>query len=118
MLTISIEFEKALEAELDRLLAKRIEEYCETNEFYERLDKAVKDEISTCNPFFSWEAGGPLRLFMSPRDSDVEGYIDIEKVMAEELANGDNENWHYILGRLEDMAQKLRDALSRNKRGD
>ena len=115
MILTSREFDAALELELDRLVKERIAEYEESQAFYDRLDKAVQEEMNKIDPFIAFQSSGEtLRLYLSPPDSDAVRYADIEQAIANDIAEGDADTLQFILARLELMTSKVREAVSHN----
>jgi hypothetical protein len=115
MILTSKEFDAALESELDRLVKEKIAEYGESQEFYERLDKSVQDEMNKIDPFIAFQSSGEtLRLYLSPPNSDAVRYVDIEQAIDKDIAEGDAETLQFVLARLELMASKVREAVSHN----
>jgi hypothetical protein len=115
MILTSEEFDAALESELDRLLIERIANYGESDEFYERLDKAVQKEMDKIYPFiYVKSSGDTLQLDLSLPDFEAVRYVDIEQAIDNNIAYCDAETLQFILSRLDLMASKVREAVLHN----
>lgn len=115
MIVTSREFDKALEAEFDRLFIARLAEYKESQEFYAMLDKAVQVEMTRLAPVVACQSSGEtLRLYLAPEDSDANSYVDVEEAIDNDITDGDTEQLQYVLTRLDMLAERVRGALSHN----
>jgi hypothetical protein len=115
MITLSSDFNNAIESEVERLMEERYAEYEESAEFYSRLDKAVQDELDKIVPFISYKSeGAALRIYMSPPESEASRYVDIEQAIDRAISESPPEELRFVLDRLEAMAGKVRDALSQS----
>lgn len=113
LIHLSDAFGQALKSEIDRLVNEGIENYFESKEYYQELDRRVVAEFEKIHPFIvHLEPRKHLELYLSPDDSDVSCIADIEDAIGQVIAENDEEQLNYLLARLNLLASKVRKAIS------
>jgi len=109
MTIISDELNNAIKKEVDRLIASKIEDFKQSDEFYQLLESEVKKMLDNANTFFVAKDQKTLSFCFYPKDTDQNILIDIEKAMDEE---DDPHEIAIFLERLEKMTQSLKERIA------
>jgi len=117
MIVTSTEFDAALESELDRLVVERMAGYPESDEFYDKLNAIVQEEMNNSIRYISWPHREALHVSIAPTELDALIHINLEQIIDNEIAEaGGYEgtgSLPFILERLELMASKVRSTLDK-----
>jgi hypothetical protein len=111
-------FDEALDVELERLIAERIAEYEQTDEFWERVDANVQKSMEKLDWMYHFRGETePLCLSVFTKNYEVDGVsvdiqadgirINLEEALAKEIKE-DPEGIPIIRARLEAMLETLK----------
>ena len=113
---LSNDFRMALNTELNSLVDKAMLDYEETESFHAHLETAVQGYLNDMVPIYNHPADDktPLKLYLSPMETNAKRYIDLEELLSEAFEYDDVEHLAYLLSRLETMADMVRNFIEEN----